>query len=90
MRPAHVPDPSLGEVRWSTDYGYVYVQKTSGLIECGFESVFREHDPVAEDKNWAIYDNQNPAARSLLGAIGAVLGGSPFSTPEAPTGEGES
>lgn len=87
MRPAHVPEPSLAEVRWSEHYGYVYVQKTSGLIACGFESMFPDHKPVAEDQNWAIYANHNPAARSLLGAIGAVLEDYPFASLEPRTEE---
>lgn len=87
MRPAHVPEPSLAEVRWSPDYGHIYVQKTSGLIDCGFESMFDDHLPLAEDRNWAIYDNHNPAARSLLGAIGAVLEDYPFASLEPRTEE---
>ena len=87
MRPAHAPEPSLAEVRWSPDYAFVYVQKTSGLIACGFDSLFTVHRPRAEDQNWAIYDNNNPAARSLLGAIGAVLEDYPFASLEPRTEE---
>lgn len=74
MRGRNLPDPMLDEVRWSDDYEYVYVQKTSGLIELGLRC------PVAADENWAIFDRSSPAARSLLGAIAAVLSDSPYAS----------
>lgn len=83
MRPAHCPEPSLLEVRWSDDYRYVFIHKASGLMACGFDGLlFTDHKPVAEDKNWAIFSDTTPAARSLLGAIQAVREGSPFATRE--------
>lgn len=66
------PTPSLVELRWSDDLGYLYVDKTSGLLEWGFDSVFPEHAPVHEGEHFAIYPASNPAAHCLLTAIEEV------------------
>ena len=74
MRPAHAPDPDLSEVRWDDGYRFVYVDKGSGLLACGFmDPLFDEHHPELEDKNWAIYSRIAPSANSLLGAIAATI-----------------
>lgn len=83
MRPAHVPAPRFDGVRWSDDYGTVYIPDDSGLLPCGFESLFPEHEPVGSADGGRLYDAHNPAARSLLGAIAAVLRDLPFASIES-------
>lgn len=63
------PEPSVIELRWSDDFTRLWVSKTSGLIEHGFASLFPEHEPLADNEHFAIYTNDNPAARILLAAI---------------------
>lgn len=59
----------FGELRWSDDYRYLWVNRASGLLACGFDSLYPEHRPLAESESWAIYSSDNPAAHALLVAI---------------------
>lgn len=68
----HLPEPSVIELRWNDEFTLLWVSKTSGLIEHGFDTQFPEHGPVIENENWAIYTDENPAARMLLAAISDV------------------
>lgn len=61
--------PSVVELRWNDDFTRLWVDKTSGLIEQGFESLYHEHGPLVDEQNFAIYTDANPAARTLLEAI---------------------
>lgn len=64
-----LPTPSLVELRWSDDLNYLYVQKTSGLLSWGFDSMWVEHAPIREGENFAIFTAKNPAAHVILRAI---------------------
>lgn len=70
--PQRLPTPDFTELRWDDDFTVLYVAKPSGLMEFGFRSMFREHLPIDEDQNWAIFDRENPAARAMLNAIREV------------------
>ena len=63
------PTPSLVELRWSDDLSHLYVQKTSGLLSWGFDSMWVEHHPIREGENFAIFTAKNPAAHVILRAI---------------------
>lgn len=64
------PPPNFDEVRWSDDFLYVYVSKTSGL-----DAIFRPSEPVKEGHSWAIYAAPTSvAAFHLLDAIRQVTG----------------
>lgn len=67
-----LPTPDFTELRWDNDFTRIYISKPSGLLEFGFRTLYREHLPLDEDRNWAIYDRENPAARVLLDAIREV------------------
>lgn len=67
----NMPNPNLIEARWSDDFKFLYINKECGL-PAFFDSMFREHQPVAEDQHWAIYDDKNPAAFVVLEAIKEV------------------
>lgn len=66
------PAPSLVELRWSDDLKYLYLQKTSGLLSWGFDSMWGEHHPIHEGENFAIFTDDNPAAHVILRAIEEV------------------
>jgi len=55
-------EPNLIELRWSDDFGLLWVSKLSGLIEYGLG----KHKALVDNERYAIYDTSNPAAHALL------------------------